>query len=284
MEYTKILPYLSALVLLVFANSAMADGDMWHEAKESRVRLLVSMQDVGEEALFYQALLEMEFADDWHSYWRFPGDAGIPLSLTPLAESGIDAVSIKWPLPERYEAYGLTSFVYKEKAAFPIELKLASDFEDNTSYNRQIKAFYMVCKMVCVPQEFVLTIPKYSELSDKILARNQGKMRFAERRLPYDGEISTLGINLAVLSKDSLVVAARATHGFDLVDLFVDAGDTVLLIGKPEVELQDDDPRRAMLRIKAPDGVENLQELLQGQTVRLVMKKGSKGVVREFTF
>ena len=284
MEHIKILPYMMALVLLVFHAVPVSAQDMWQEAKESRIRLLVSGENSHEDMHGYEGLLQIELGDGWHSYWRAPGDAGIPLSLTPAENSGIAAIAMEWPTPIRYEDFGLMNFVYHEKVSFPLQITLAEDFETNESYSGDITVFYMVCKTVCVPQEFTLNLPKISSIDMQNLSANQAQMRFAERRLPYDGDVSDLGINIAVLSKDALVVAARASGGFDDVDLFVDAGDSVLLTAKPEVELQNEDPTRAMLKIRAPEDVDNLQALLQGQTVHMVLKNGKKAIKREFTF
>jgi DsbC/DsbD-like thiol-disulfide interchange protein len=283
MKYNKILAHFLLLTLLVFAAQPSNADDIWHESGQSKLRLLTAGQEPRDEGLVYTSLLEMEFAENWYSYWRFPGDAGIALSVTPAENSGIEAADIHWPMPLRHEAYDMVSYIYEHKTAFPIDFILKDDFADNENYTGQVKVFYMVCKQVCVPEEFTLRLDVFDK-DDKALSRNQAMLRLAERHIPHDGDISGLAVKFAVVSKDSLVLAVRASAGFENTDVFVDADNAVIMTAVPEIEMQEGSDTDAMIKIKAPEGVDDLNAALADKSIHIVLQNRNDVIQRDFSF
>lgn len=283
MKYNKILSHFLLLTLLVFAAQPSNADDIWHESKQSKLRLLTAGQSAGDDGLVYNGLLQMEFAEGWYSYWRFPGDAGIALSVTPLENSGIKTAAIHWPVPKRHEAYGLVSYIYEHKTAFPIDFTLEDDFADNDEYTRQVKMFFMVCKQVCVPEEYVMTLNVFDQ-GAKTLSRNQAMLRLADRRLAHDGDVSGLGVSFAVVAKDALVLAVRANGGFADTDVFVDAENAVIMTAAPEIEMKAGSDTEAMIKIKAPEGVDDLNAALRDKTIHVVVQNRNDAIQRDFSF
>lgn len=283
MQYNKILAYFLLLTLLVFTVQPASADDIWHESPQSKLRLLPTGQAHDGERQVYQSILQMEFTEGWYSYWRFPGDAGIPLSVTPEENSGISAAQIYWPVPKRHEVYDMVSYIYEDKTVFPIDFTLKGDFADNPEYTGKVKLFYMVCKKVCVPEEFIVQLPAFDK-GDKKLARNQAMRRLAERRLPHGGAVSGLAINFAVVSKDALVLAVRASGGFEDTNVFVDTNNVVPLTAQAQITLQEGSETEAMIRIKAPEGVEDLNAALIDKSIHVVLQNRNDAVKRVFSF
>lgn len=96
----------------------------------------------------YQAALRFTLADGWKTYWRSPGEAGIPPVFTWRRSDNVADVAITWPTPVTFELYGLRSIGYKNELVLPIEItpetpdrpvRLSGDIELG------------VCNEVCVP-------------------------------------------------------------------------------------------------------------------------------------
>lgn len=284
MKHVKILSFFLALALIAVSVQAKARADFWHESAESRVKIDLAKQHIDEGRLVYEAVLQFEPHDKWYSYWRFPGEAGIPLSISPIEGSGVKAVDIDWPLPKRHVEYDITSFAYKGKTLFPLRIDLETDFETNNDYTGEVRLFYMVCNMVCVPQEFQVSIAKFVDIDAVKIARNQALLRMAERHIPHKNDVSDLAVNLAVLSENQLVLALRSGSGFSNADAFVDTKGEVYFTAIPEIEVLEDDPNRAMLKIKAPADIEDLPSALAGKSIHVVVQNNGKAVQREFSF
>jgi thiol:disulfide interchange protein DsbD len=83
------------LALPAFAQGAGAASD----APTTQVRLLLSAEAARPGATVW-AGIELKMAPGWHTYWRNPGDAGLPTTVTWHLPPGITAGAINWPIPE----------------------------------------------------------------------------------------------------------------------------------------------------------------------------------------
>jgi thiol:disulfide interchange protein len=104
--------------------------------------------------------LVIEHAPHWHTYWKNPGDSGLPTTLTWQLPPGVAAGEIAWPTPSRLPIGPLVNYGYEGKLLLPVPAEVASDFTGE-SLNVKLSAQWLVCKDVCIPQqgEFALRVP-----------------------------------------------------------------------------------------------------------------------------
>ena len=50
--------------------------------------------------------------DNWHSYWKSPGDVGMPLEITWSLPDGTKTTTIEFPVPQRFDSSGIISYGY----------------------------------------------------------------------------------------------------------------------------------------------------------------------------
>lgn len=97
----------------------------------------------------HMAGIRLKLADGWHTYWRAPGDAGIPPTFDMAGSSNFKAAQVIWPRPEVYEQNGYRSIVYHDQVVLPLQIMPKSKGRDITlSATIDIG----VCKDICVPQ------------------------------------------------------------------------------------------------------------------------------------
>lgn len=89
----------------------------------------------------------ISLAAGWKTYWRAPGDGGIPPVMFLEGSDNIDSVRFHWPVPEVFEQNGMRSVGYMNGVVLPIELSPQSDGPIHLSGALQIG----VCEEVCVP-------------------------------------------------------------------------------------------------------------------------------------
>ena len=70
----------------------------------------------------YMTALELTLAPDWKTYWRSPGDAGIPPLFDWSGSENLASVRFHWPRPHVFTINGLQSIGYKHQLVLPIEL------------------------------------------------------------------------------------------------------------------------------------------------------------------
>lgn len=66
--------------------------------------------------------LRMELQDHWHSYWKNPGDTGMPLNVEWNLPKGYTVTDFKWPSPQKLEKDGMIGFGYENEAVFLIQI------------------------------------------------------------------------------------------------------------------------------------------------------------------
>ena len=91
--------------------------------------------------------LNISLAAGWKTYWRAPGDGGIPPVMFLEGAQNIETVRFHWPIPEVFEQNGMRSVGYMNGVVLPIELTPQTDGPIHLSGALQIG----VCEEVCVP-------------------------------------------------------------------------------------------------------------------------------------
>lgn len=84
----------------------------------------------------------------WKTYWRAPGDAGIPPQFVWSGSDNLRAVRIHWPTPEVFDTAGMQTIGYTGEVILPVEL-FAKDPDQPVSV--QGEALLGVCKDICIP-------------------------------------------------------------------------------------------------------------------------------------
>ena len=113
-----------ATILLVLGLGAVAPSAHAASTGKSRfveVALVPEEQSVAPGRPF-RVGLHMRIAKGWHTYWKNPGDAGLPARLKWTLPEGFTAGPILWPAPDRIPAPPLMSYGYKEEVLLPVEI------------------------------------------------------------------------------------------------------------------------------------------------------------------
>ena len=104
--------------------------------------------------------LAIDHQPHWHTYWKNPGDSGLPTTLQWQLPAGVSAAEIDWPTPQRLPIGPLVNYGYEGKLLLPVRLAVPAGFTAD-SLPVKLHADWLVCKDVCIPEsgEFVLDIP-----------------------------------------------------------------------------------------------------------------------------
>jgi len=100
---------------LGFAPAALAESP----ADMARIEVLPGWQmDNGHQ----MAAIRITLAPGWHTYWRAPGEAGIPPQFDWSGSENVSAVTVHWPVPELFSQNGMWYLGYEREVVLPIEI------------------------------------------------------------------------------------------------------------------------------------------------------------------
>ncbi|MGH8846475.1 MAG: protein-disulfide reductase DsbD family protein, partial [Polaromonas sp.] len=104
--------------------------------------------------------LQLAHQPEWHTYWKNPGDSGLPTQLEWQLPAGITAGEIAWPAPKKIPIGTLANYGYENTVLLPVPLTVAPGF-NGSQLDIKLKAVWLVCHKTCIPQEgeFALSIP-----------------------------------------------------------------------------------------------------------------------------
>ncbi len=86
----------------------------------------------------------------WHTYWRDPGDSGIPTKIAWHLAPGITAGEIQWPLPKRLSEEDVTTYIYENEVVLIVPLKISADAAKGP-FDLNATISWLECEKQCVP-------------------------------------------------------------------------------------------------------------------------------------
>jgi DsbC/DsbD-like thiol-disulfide interchange protein len=138
---------LAALAIAAHAHAADASG--WDGDARSAVRLIAGDAITGRDAPL-RAGIEIRLAPGWKTYWRYPGDSGVPPRFDFDGSTNVKQVTALWPSPHRFADGNGQSIGYSGGVVFPLQV-LAED--SSKPVTLRLKIEYAVCEKLCVPAE-----------------------------------------------------------------------------------------------------------------------------------
>jgi DsbC/DsbD-like thiol-disulfide interchange protein len=206
------------LLAATFAAPAFAaDSSAWDRDARAGIRLIAG-NPASDGAM--RAGVELNLASGWKTYWRYPGDSGVPPRFDFGKSENVKSIAVQWPAPHRFSDEGGFTIGYKEGVLFPLRVVP----QDKTKpVVLRLKLDYAVCEKLCVPAEGKAELPLTGAPSSlgaslaaaeaevpKSVALNEGKV-FAIRSIHRDAS-----------AKPEKVIVDVAAPERSKVDLFVE--------------------------------------------------------------
>ncbi len=179
---------LSALLLVAGGALAADDADAgpWNAGANSRARLLAAGPL---QAGLYTAGLEIELKGAAHTYWRDPGDAGVPPLLSTEGSRNVKSARLRFPAPQRIDENGLMVNGYRSNLVLPLEV-IPQDAK--APVHLALRFTYAACEKICVPADLSATLDLTPDAPPSAQA---GRLADARRHLPQPIEAAQLGLS-----------------------------------------------------------------------------------------
>jgi thiol:disulfide interchange protein DsbD len=128
-----------------------------------KAELISEVKSVKPGKKFWVAV-KLDMADQWHTYWRNPGDAGLPTKIDWSLPGDFTVSGIYWPCPELFESGGVVSYGYKDQILLLSAITPPAGFSgDKVIINAGVS--WLECREICLPggAELSLTLPVKDE-------------------------------------------------------------------------------------------------------------------------
>ena len=133
-------------LVLWMAVAVPAAAETPRAADAARASLIAGTLGAGQA----QAALRLQLAPGWHTYWRQPGDAGVPPTFTFDGSTNLAASNVLFPVPTRMMEDGAAIFGYRDDVVFPLQL---TPQDARRPIELDVKLAYAICERICVPAQ-----------------------------------------------------------------------------------------------------------------------------------
>ena len=224
-----------------------------------------------------RAGVEIKIQPGWKTYWRYPGDSGVPPMFDFAASENVKSATVLWPAPVRFSDGAGHSIGYKGGVIFPLRVVPR---EPGKPVTLRLSLDYAVCETLCVPAK------GKAELALSGAAGSQeAALKSAEARVPKPaawGDGPALMLRKAwrdtTSGKPRVLVEVAAPAGA-AVDLFAEGptSDWALPLPEPVAGAAAGTRRFAFDLDGLPTGA-----TAQGAAIRLTATSGQEAIEAVF--
>lgn len=102
----------------------------------------------------HMAALQLTLAPGWKTYWRSPGEAGLPPLFNWSGSENVKSVRIHWPSPAVFEANGMQSIGYHDAVTLPLEV---TPRDPSQPMHLVARIDLGICRDICLPASLSLS-------------------------------------------------------------------------------------------------------------------------------
>lgn len=228
------------------AEEAASD---WSTGLRSAVRLVSG--GAGQDGVLRSGI-EITLATGFKTYWRSPGDSGIPPRFDWSQSENVAGISVSWPVPARFGDAGNSSVGYKSGLILPVNVRAEDPARPVVL---RLKLDYAVCEAICIPA----TGEAELALAKETTPQTQRITSFKDR-VPVDAALATPAKDRPVVGDVQVVhgpegrlslqidVAVPEKAGLD--DVFVEGPDS-WSFGDPQIRQVE--PHRLVAMVEVTD-------------------------------
>jgi thiol:disulfide interchange protein/DsbC/DsbD-like thiol-disulfide interchange protein len=194
--------------------------------------------------------LRLKMQEHWHTYWKNPGDSGLPTKIAWKLPPGFEAGPIQWPHPQPLPTGPLMNYGYDGEVLLLTDIKAPADLPRGANVAISARADWLVCKDVCIPEnaKLALTLPVVSSAAPP---NGVWQRQFAATRAAFPQTLSNLRVEAGSDAKLlELKWNASAAQTLSQVRFFPERGDVIQHAAKQDL-LRDGDGYRLRIPLAA---------------------------------
>jgi DsbC/DsbD-like thiol-disulfide interchange protein len=206
-----------SILSLVAAAAQPLKASSTNEGFHSRARLIAG----GRQGDAWLAGIEITLDPGFKTYWRNPGDSGLPPRFDWSGSENAADIDLRWPAPERHEDAAGVAYAYDDKVVLPVLVKAK---EPGKPIRLAVTAEYGVCRDICIPAHADLSLDLTDSSSDRPVIEAALATVPVPLALGTQADLSVLSVEPQAQDKTAFSVAVRAPAG-EKPELFAEGPD-----------------------------------------------------------
>lgn len=169
----------------------------------------------------HMAGFQIRLAQGWKTYWRAPGDAGIPPRFDWSGSENLISADFLWPAPKVFYLNDMRSIGYHDGLVLPVEFTL-TDPASAAAMRGTIELG--VCKDICIPVsfDFEATLPVSGQRDAPIVAALVDRPLTAREAGAGPATCTVSPLDIGMRIEASLQISSTGTDEVMVIEAGVD--------------------------------------------------------------
>jgi DsbC/DsbD-like thiol-disulfide interchange protein len=201
------------IVMMPASGASAADASPWTDDNNHAAFRLIAGDNKPRDTVL-RAGIQMKMEPGWHTYWRYPGDSGVPPRFDFSRSENLAAVKVFYPAPHLYSDDSGNSLGYQDDVIFPLHV---TPKQADKPVELRVKLDYAICEKLCVPAQGSAELTLAPGPSSQ-----EATLSAAEARVPKPVPAEQAGLTVHRVN--------NAAKPLIMVDLKAPAGKPVVLL------------------------------------------------------
>ncbi len=146
-----------SFVLVILLSACLISPVLFADDENPvRAELISEVKSVQPGHPFWVAI-HFKMDEGWHTYWKNPGEVGLPNKVKWDLPEGFEAGKLKWPYPEKIMEGDIAAFAYEGEVLLLSEIKTPASIE-GPEVTLKAEVGWLACKEICLPGEASVTL------------------------------------------------------------------------------------------------------------------------------
>ena len=211
------------LIVTLATSPALAGATPWQDIAPGVKARLISADKLSDGTLL--AGLQLDMPANTKTYWRVPGETGIPSEFDFSASVGLTSGTIEWPYPQIDRSQGYLDYVYYGPTVIPVRFaspQVGAMIEASVTLG--------ICSDVCVPAQARFSLPVTLDKPD---LGQSIRLDQAEAEVPVAWDKPDLPFR-AITTAPTGIAVASPDPSIDMASVIADVGDPAILFETPQ--------------------------------------------------
>ena len=163
--------------------------------------------------------IKVTLLPEWKIYWKNPGDAGLPPSISLENGNNIKSINLLFPSPTRFNFYDIETLGYENEVIFPIEIQV---LDSNIPLSGQLVFNAQVCSKICVPIKKIFNLTSFDNKYKNINLLNFNKINKYLLKVPLLTKDNKLELLSSNFQNNVLNVILSNKNNFKPYDIIIE--------------------------------------------------------------
>ena len=163
--------------------------------------------------------IKVTLLPEWKIYWKNPGDAGLPPSISLENGNNIKSINLLFPSPTRFNFYDIETLGYENEVIFPIEIQV---LDSNIPLSGQLIFDAQVCSKICVPIKKIFNLTSLDNKYKNINLLNFNKINKYLLKIPLLSKDNKLELLSSNFQNNVLNVILSNKNNFKPYDIIIE--------------------------------------------------------------